>query len=322
MPRCPSLPILPLVVKIRKSFSSPTPPTRGRPPQATRSKHDIKPRSPLRYPGGKAALAGVLQKIMELNNVSGGAYYEPFAGGAGAALSLLCDDVVSKIHLNDRDPRIFAFWRSVLDDTQRFEDKIRHVSLSTSEWQNQKNIYDDHDNQERFDVGFATFYLNRCNRSGIIFGSAPIGGFAQNGRWKINARFNPETLVDRVRWIGKQRDKIQISNDDALTFIKANVSDNSIAKKSFIYLDPPYVAIGNRLYFSTYQTNDHRTLAAYLKDCHLKWLLSYNDSDLIRELYGDMVITSQVLQYSLQDRRQAKELLIAPPHVKLPNERQ
>ena len=45
--------------------------------------------SPLRYPGGKAAMTSLLSGIRLINQLGDHAVAEPFAGGAGASLSLL-----------------------------------------------------------------------------------------------------------------------------------------------------------------------------------------------------------------------------------------
>ena len=163
-------------------------------------------------------LSGFLADTIQLNGLSGCAYLEPFAGGAGAALQLLHDGVVSTLHLNDADPRIHAFWDSVLNHTERFADAIESATLTIDEWLRQQEICDRAETEDPFELGFATFYLNRCNRSGIIRGAAPIGGYAQSGKWKMNARFYRQTLAERVRAIGESRDSIYVTNDDALSF--------------------------------------------------------------------------------------------------------
>ena len=70
--------------------------------------------SPLRYPGGKAKVA----KIIAENNLLDGVYIEPYVGGASVALSLLFNEYVSRIIINDKDRAIYAFWHSVLFDTE------------------------------------------------------------------------------------------------------------------------------------------------------------------------------------------------------------
>ena len=114
--------------------------------------------SPLRYPGGKASIAAFLARTIELNGLSGCSYLEPFAGGAGAALRLLRDGIVSELHLNDLDPRIIAFWRAVLDESERFADAVLAVPVNIEEWERQKQVYRLADQDKPFELGFATFY--------------------------------------------------------------------------------------------------------------------------------------------------------------------
>ncbi len=141
--------------------------------------------SPLRYPGGKANLFNLLKGIIELNNLRGCIYFEPYAGGAGAALNLLYNNVVSEIHINDLDKRVFAFWKAVLQETERFVDLVFSVPLSIEEWLKQRAICMRADEYDLFDIGFATFYINRCNRSGVLINAGPIGGYQQAGKWKF-----------------------------------------------------------------------------------------------------------------------------------------
>jgi len=144
--------------------------------------------SPLRYPGGKTGLSTFLSKLILENNICDYTYVEPYAGGAGAALKLLFENRVSSIIINDFDRAIYSFWKSAVFQSEKFIDKIESTEVTIEEWNNQKEIYlNKRSNQ--FDLGFATFYLNRTNRSGIIEGG-PIGGIKQKGKWLINARWN------------------------------------------------------------------------------------------------------------------------------------
>lgn len=65
--------------------------------------------SPLRYPGGKGKVADYFKQIFRDNSLYDGVYVEPYAGGASVALSLLFNEYVSKIIINDIDRSIFAF---------------------------------------------------------------------------------------------------------------------------------------------------------------------------------------------------------------------
>ena len=274
--------------------------------------------SPLRYPGGKASIATFLARTIESNDLSGCSYYEPYAGGAGAALRLLREGVVSELYLNDLDPHIISFWRTVLDEPDRFADAVLSVPVSVAEWKRQQRVYRLADPGKPFELGFATFYLNRCNRSGIILGAAPIGGYAQAGDWKIDARFYKESLAARILAIGRRKEQIHVTNMDALHFLAERLPILNDQKPVFVYLDPPYYSNGNRLYMAFRSDKHHSQLASYIQgQRQLKWVMSYDDTDFIRNMYSTSVISTLPLEYSLQRRRKAKELLISPSHVLL-----
>ena len=255
-----------------------------------------------------------------MNNLSGCSYFEPFAGGAGAALGLLREDVVSEVHLNDMDHRITAFWNAVLGEPERFVETIRVVPVSIEEWKRQKRIYLKAEASEAFDLGFSVFYLNRCNRSGVLFGSAPVGGYEQTGKWRIDARFYRESLAERVIAIAKKREQIHVTNMDAIRFLVKHLPRAKERKRVFAYLDPPYWSNGNRLYMNFYKNPDHKTLSRYIRrQKTLNWVMSYDDANFIRDLYKTCVTFHHSLQYSLQRKQKAQELLIAPSHVRLPD---
>ena len=241
--------------------------------------------SPLRYPGGKASLASFLEDVIDLNDLRGCQYFEPYAGGAGAALTLLEHKVVKEININDADPRVFAFWKAVLNDTNRFVDKVLSVPLNMEEWHRQRAVCSSPRANSTFDLGFSAFYMNRCNRSGVMNGAGPIGGLQQAGKWKLNARFNRENLAYRIEQLGVKRNQINLFRMDAIKFLKSSLPSGNARRNVFVYLDPPYVNKGQRLYLNSYATRDHSDISHYLsKQRILPWLMSYDDTALIREL--------------------------------------
>jgi len=279
----------------------------------------MRPASPLRYPGGKASLANLLAQVIHLNQLEGSCYYEAYAGGAGAALSLLREGVVSGIQINDADFRVYSFWKAAILDTDRFVERIFKVPLEIEEWQRQREICVHPASHSPFEVGFAAFYMNRCNRSGVLTGAGPIGGHAQSGKWRLGVRFCREALAERVMEIAKFRSDIGIHNLDAVDFLKTKLPKGSGRRRSFVYLDPPYVVKGQRLYLNAYAPKDHSYVSKYLEaQSTLPWIMSYDDAELIRKLYAKHQIFNLPIRYSLQEKRSAKELVIAPHHVRLP----
>lgn len=235
--------------------------------------------SPLRYPGGKARLTPYLKRLIEAQPRPPSQYAEPFAGGAGAALHLLQDRAVEYVHLNDLNPGIAAFWRASLDSPNDFCQRIRTVPLTTDEWFRKREIYTHPTGRDDFELGFATFYLNRTNRSGIL-DARPIGGIDQTGQWKIDARFNREPLCTRIQAIADMRHQIYVTELDGLDFLN---SLHHVADDVFVYADPPYLVQGEGLYLHAFDADDHVALAQMLTEAAFPWMLTYDDDPRITQ---------------------------------------
>ncbi len=275
--------------------------------------------SPLRYPGGKAGMSEFLADVLEVNGLRDGVYAEPFAGGAGAALNLLFGEHVEQIVLNDADPCIAAFWKAVLNQRKGLIDKIRNTPVTIDQWRVQREVYRSHRKHCQLDVAFATFFLNRCNRSGILVHGGPIGGLHQQGRWRVDTRYNRDALVRRIEKIGAHRQQISVHNMDAIDFLAAVIGESDDVGSTLIYLDPPYYSKGRQLYLNYYEHQDHVDLADFLKQEHFfSWVMSYDDVPQIRELYGDMLLVPLNVPYCAHSRKNGRELLIHSEDIDLP----
>jgi DNA adenine methylase len=272
--------------------------------------------SPLRYPGGKSAMTGLINQIRKLNGFGDRAIAEPFAGGAGASLSLLYLEETLKIFINDADKSIYDFWWSVLHRIEPFVDQLTTIKVNMREWRRQRTIYKESGRISRLQRGFAAFYLNRCNRSGIIMNGGPIGGVKQTGIWKLDARFNKPELKRRCEKVSEYRDRIDVSCRDGIEFIR-----DLEAKSVLFFIDPPYYVKGPTLYLNALDHNYHLTLAAQLKTMKdAAWVLTYDDCPEIRKMYrGWATIRPFSLRYSAAERRSGKEVLIVPKWVRLPS---
>ncbi len=255
-----------------------------------------------------------------MNDLRGVAYYEPFAGGAGAALALLERGAVSELFLNDLDARVYAFWRASLNQTSQMIERTMNVPISIDEWKRQREICRTPSRHAQIDVAFAAFYMNRCNRSGVLTGAGPIGGLEQSSKWKLDVRFYREQLASRIAAIGRTRDRIHISRLDAIAFLKLKLPSGRARRNSFVYLDPPYVIKGQRLYLNAYTERDHHELAQYVRKQNCTpWLMSYDDTKLVRDLYSTNKIHTLEIDYKLHEKRPAEELIISPSWLSLPS---
>lgn len=273
--------------------------------------------TPLRYPGGKSQLAPLVVDLLKTNDLLYGEYAEPFAGGAGIALSLLLNSYVSRIYLNDIDPAIYAFWYSVLHNTDTLCKRIEDTPVTMDEWQRQRVIYLDPSCTDLSAKGFATLFLNRTNRSGILRGGV-IGGLNQDGAYKLDCRFNRSDLVRKIRRIAKHAEQIDLSRLDAATFITKVVPKTS--KHTLVNLDPPYYAKGPELYTNFYRHDDHAALANAVGRMRRHWMVTYDDTPEIRSLYSRWRCFSSSLTYSAQVKRKGVELLVVDDALKLPSD--
>ena len=277
--------------------------------------------TPLRYPGGKSFMASFIEAVLSVNGTWGKATYaEPYAGGAGAAIALLQSGAVKRILLNDASYPVYCFWRSILTRYPSFVAVLDSTTVSIAEWHRQRSIFMSPDRYDQLEVGFAALFLNRCNRSGILR-AGPIGGKSQAGTWKLDVRFNKDDLRRKLAAVHKYRGSISVSNLDAIRFVKKAIlpMEATRQEETIVYLDPPYYEKGRDLYYDHYGPADHRALSMFLRHEHtFRWMLSYDNVQQIRDLYADHEQHSFTVNYTAQDQKPGKELLINSRNCALP----
>ena len=272
--------------------------------------------SPLRYPGGKALMTPFLVDLFRENGLLHIVYAEPYAGGAGAAINLLMENYVDRIIINDANIGIYSFWHFLIAEPDRFIQTIQEIPVTLTEWYRQKEIIKN-STAPSFELGVATFFMSRTNRSGVIKGG-PIGGgteeHQQSAKYKIDCRFNKTNLIARLRGIVDKRERISVSNMDALDFLQMLPHD------TFVYLDPPYYVKGKSLYMDHYKEENHQQLAIYLQqEAAFPWLLSYDDTPQIREKYQELELYRFPLKYTVSTQRIGYELLTHSNQLHFPD---
>lgn len=263
--------------------------------------------SPLRYPGGKGKVARFMRAIIQANGLADGRYVEPYAGGAAVAWELLITGVVRRISINDISRPVYAFWNSVLNRTDDLCTMIEERPLTVQEWDSWKDVFRRQDTADELNLGFAFFYLNRTNRSGILNGGI-IGGRDQTGTWKIDARYNKSDLVRRIRKIAALRSRVELTQMDAVELLKENT--NRWNSKTLIYIDPPYFEKGRYLYHDSYKADDHASVAkAVNKLGNFSWIVSYDDVRPIHDLYETSPWLQYTLNYSARNQVRGREAM-------------
>lgn len=269
--------------------------------------------SPLRYPGGKARLGPFIAELLCAQPSRARQYVEPYAGGAGAGLQLLLEEHVEQIVLNDLDPGIAAFWRAVFEHSDELIRRIRTCKVSVPAWSRHRRIYMEGSHDE-MELGFAALFLNRTNRSGIL-SARPIGGMDQTGDWTIEARFDREQLANRIRRLATYRSRVTISQRDGLAFAQSYLRDD----RSFVYLDPPYLSKGAKLYLDTLEWPDHERLARTLRRAS-NWLLTYDaDPRVPRTLYRELRCATFGIAHTAQHQHIGREYAVFADGLQVPS---
>jgi DNA adenine methylase len=274
--------------------------------------------SPLRYPGGKNKLSAFLAQIC-IDNKIDSHYVEPYAGGASVALFLLLEGYVERITINDKDKAIYAFWHSVLNETDSLCHLIENTDISVQEWRKQKIIQSDKSNTNLLELGFSTLFLNRTNRSGIINGGM-IGGAKQLGSYLVDCRFNKKGIIKRIKNIAARRENINVYCMDALDLIDKIESDAEICDNTLFYFDPPYYLKASSLYMNHYDNDNHALVCNRIKEIkNIKWIVSYDNVPEICNLYQNFLRKEYSFKHTAYEIREGKEILFFSPSLQQPD---
>ena len=269
-------------------------------------------KSPLRYPGGKSR---ALKQILPLIPLNISEFREPFVGGGSVffAIRNLFQDHIKSYWINDLNYDLYCFWKQVKDNGSNLVELLTETYTTTTDGRvlfEELTQAKDQLNQNRellceFQRAVRFFVLNRITFSGVV----DSGGYSQSAYEK---RFT-ESSIERVKNISPHLSGVKITNTDYTDTLFQDGDD------VFIFLDPPYwKATGSKLYGvrgELHTTFDHAQFAENMKKCPHRWLITYDDSPTIRELFDFAEIQEWTLQYGMNNYRKesaakGKELFI------------
>lgn len=274
--------------------------------------------SPLRYPGGKAPFAPFIASIMEANGVAGGHYLEPYAGGAGVALELLFHGHASHIHINDADPAVYAFWMAVTKHPGELLRLLDSTPITIDEWLRWRSVLRGSCDASLVEKGFATLFMNRTNRSGILKAGV-IGGLNQDGEYKLDARFRKDMVAARIEAVAQRATHISVYSEDSLHLLSR--CSEFLPRKALLYLDPPYYVKGKGLYRNYYEHDDHVAIAKIIQQRKFKWpwVVSYDNAEEICAMYQLSRSLSYGLNYTAQRRYVGSEVMFFSEKLVIPD---
>jgi DNA adenine methylase len=273
--------------------------------------------SPLRYPGGKARFAPFIANLMDINCLRNGHYLEPYAGGAGVALELLFHGMAAHIHINDLDPAIFDFWQAVTTVPDELLRLLHDTPVNIEQWLYWRSVLRREIQVNLAERGFATLFMNRTNRSGVLKGGV-IGGLKQDGAYKMDARMNKNNITSRIERVALHASCISIYQEDAFSLLSR--CKEFLPKNSLIYLDPPYYVKGQGLYRNFYEHEDHVKIADLLqkKSFARPWAVSYDNVTEIQTMYESSRSFTYGLNYTAQVRYIGSEVMFFKSGLTIP----
>ena len=230
--------------------------------------------SPLRYPGGKSRIAG--QLLLTAQPWQMDSFVEVFAGGASVGLSFLNAGRIRNLVLNDADPDVYAFWKTVLYEPDYLEQKVMEAVPSRELFFRAKEaLKQELPDRER---AWHFFLVNRTAFSGIQMA---------NPMKDIAARWNPGALVGRIERITSMKGRIKLYNMDACDFLEQYAYWTD---RTTLFLDPPYYGKGSQLYPHAYDGEGHVLLADMVNSLYTGFggpdiIITYDDCHEVRELY-------------------------------------
>lgn len=266
-------------------------------------------KSPLRYPGGKSRAIKFLAQFLPKDIDE---FREPFFGGGSLGLYVAQNHSKTKIYANDLNYELFCFWQSLQGDCERLISGILELKNRFTEGRELYKFILSRRNDDLSELarGIDFFILNRITFSGVV----DSGGYSQKA---YESRFTPSS-IERLETTSKILRNFAFSSKDYKDFLRD--SEKSDKKSVFLFLDPPYFSASkSKLYGKKgilHTTFNHCELCEVLKSTKHKFLLTYDDSAFIRDLYKDFCLKEWSLQYGMNNFKQTNaqkgnELLIS-----------
>lgn len=250
--------------------------------------------SPLRYPGGKSAMIDYIALYLNEQRTT---LISPFSGGASFELAMLLSGKIQKLHLNDLDRNVYAFWKEVIFNTSCFIKKVEESEVTHANIKHHKAIlqHASINDQERA-VSF--FLANRMSYSGII--TAGLQGGEKGSLTKLTDRFNWPVLKERILRIASYRHAITVTNEDAFSLIEETYWNDAAT----LFIDPPYIDKGDLLYQESFTEADHIALGVLLDTLYSEaeaadLLVTYDNHDFFLQNYVHADIIEINRKYSI-----------------------
>jgi len=222
------------------------------------------------YPGSKRRLVKHLLPLLGEHT----AYVEPFAGSLAV---LLAKERSTVEVVNDLNTDLVTFYRCVRFHRDALLYEMEFVLNSRVEFDeaaHQPGVTD-------LQRAARWFIRNRLSWGG----KGETFGYSRTSAGS-GAASSRQMRMERIRALSARLDRVTIECLDWRDVLRRYDAPGTV-----FYCDPPYT-VGLQYPVQAWQEDDHRALREALGGLAGRWVLSYDDSPLVRELYGDCEVVS------------------------------
>ena len=273
-----------------------------------------------RYPGGKSNIKKKILRLFECFldiNGKNFEFREPFFGGGSVGLEILDKTDLSFFWFNDIDKPLICLWKAVQNDPDELIEKVhKYIPTVESFFETKKLLMENTskpDGMNYIDFGFLKLVIHQISYSGLgVRAGGPIGGLRQQSKYDVGCRWNPKTLINKIKKWNIAFSSIERYNGEKDIFTDVSFEDMIIHDKNgILYLDPPYLVKGGELYQHHFGIKDHEKLRDCLLTTDCPWVLSYDDCDEIRKMYESHADINNIeMVYTINTARIKNELII------------
>ena len=262
-------------------------------------------KSPLRYPGGKSRAVKFLSRFFPEDFKE---LREPMFGGGSVTFYWVQKRPSARFVAGDINYDLYCFWKVLKEDKDRLIKEIRRVKET---YKDGRALFEEimsrrgeelDESQRAVDF----FILNRITFSGTV----DCGGYSEQA---FRKRFTWSS-IERLELAHEVIRKVELHFGDYEELLNAGGED------VVVFLDPPYYsAQRSKLYGKRGDLHtefDHERLLKLVKNCKHRVLITYDNSDYIRNLYKDFYMVEWELSYGMTNYKQERvrvgsEILIA-----------
>ena len=232
-----------------------------------------------------------MRRILSFIPVDFSEYREPLLGGGSVFIALKQLHPNATYRINDLNHDLYCFWVNLKNNP---DDLISAIIQVRNDFKEGRKLYEKlapDDISDGFCRAVRFYVLNRITYSGTV----DCGGYSSQA-------FERRFTMSGIEKLGPLSDLLQdvkITNESYENLLYED------GENVFIYLDPPYwKSRKSKLYGRNgdlHTSFDHEKFSEDAGKCRHRWLITYDDSDMIRALFAFANIYPWEVQYGMSN---------------------